>query len=120
MSMPRVAPAVPSDSDLLCEGCGYILNGLPDDGRCPECGKAVAESTVLAARIHPEWESSGSRGFWNTTHAVLFHTTDFYRTTTTRAADLSRSTWFANIHWVFSAVVLAIGTHIHADRHVGS
>ena len=46
---------VPAESDILCEGCGYTLNGLPEDGRCPECGKPVAES-IDAARTAPAWE----------------------------------------------------------------
>jgi len=29
---------------LLCERCGYVLEGLPTEGACPECGKAIAES----------------------------------------------------------------------------
>src|SRR5437016_840949 len=27
--MPRIAPVVPPESSLLCEGCGYVLDGLP-------------------------------------------------------------------------------------------
>lgn len=29
---------------LLCEGCGYVVDGLGDDGACPECGKPIGES----------------------------------------------------------------------------
>jgi hypothetical protein len=29
---------------LLCERCGYSVEGLPREGACPECGKAIAES----------------------------------------------------------------------------
>lgn len=29
---------------LLCEKCGYVLERLPVEGTCPECGRPVAES----------------------------------------------------------------------------
>lgn len=29
---------------LLCEKCGYVIEGLDTDGNCPECGKPIAES----------------------------------------------------------------------------
>jgi hypothetical protein len=29
---------------LLCEGCGYELEGVGAQGRCPECGRLAAES----------------------------------------------------------------------------
>src|SRR5215217_2871821 len=53
------AASVPAESDLLCEGCGYVLNGLPEDGRCPECGKPLQESTP-ALRYAPAWERAES------------------------------------------------------------
>jgi hypothetical protein len=111
MSMPRVAPAVPSDSDLLCEGCGYILNGLPDDNRCPECGKPVAESSTDNARVPPAWER-GVQGLFSTTIAVLFWPTRFFRSMTTRAS-LHPAWQFANVHWLLSAVLAGIGIYRH-------
>lgn len=33
-----------TDHTLLCEQCGYILEGLDPATNCPECGKPIAES----------------------------------------------------------------------------
>lgn len=29
---------------LLCERCGYVIEGLDTEGQCPECAKPIAES----------------------------------------------------------------------------
>jgi len=37
-------PAPPSEliaDDRTCAGCGYSLNGLRTDGKCPECGRPI-------------------------------------------------------------------------------
>lgn len=36
----------------LCLGCGYILTGLPDDHRCPECGSPYKIEETRAAWDH--------------------------------------------------------------------
>jgi hypothetical protein len=38
------APAWRDEYTLLCERCGYVVEGLPTEGACPECGKPIAES----------------------------------------------------------------------------
>ncbi len=37
-------PAVIDEFTLLCERCGYVVDGLPPEGACPECGKPIVES----------------------------------------------------------------------------
>ena len=77
---------IPAEGDLLCEGCGYVLNGLPagGDARCPECGKPLAESDPVL-RIPAAWEEGqGFANFMATSLHVLFRPTHFYRTLATR------------------------------------
>ena len=39
------APSPPPDEyTLLCERCGYIIEGLPTDNPCPECNRPIALS----------------------------------------------------------------------------
>lgn len=37
-----------TDATLLCERCGYVLEGLDERGACPECGRPIAESLPSA------------------------------------------------------------------------
>ena len=35
------------DMDLPCRACEYSLNGLPLEGKCPECGQAYSKRELL-------------------------------------------------------------------------
>lgn len=108
--MARVAPVIPEESVLVCEGCGYILSGLPGEGRCPECGKPIAESSPQLRRL-PAWEldepgHSLYGRFWGTTVSVIRRPGEFYRTLATRV-ESGRAAAFARIHGL--AVSLLVG-----------
>jgi hypothetical protein len=51
--MSRTAPSI---DDLLCEGCGYNLAGLPSGGACPECGRSVRSSVIDNGRRGTPYE----------------------------------------------------------------
>lgn len=44
---------------LLCERCGYVIEGLDPEGACPECGKAIAES-LPERREGTAWQAGRS------------------------------------------------------------
>ncbi|MEL6328611.1 MAG: hypothetical protein AAFR38_03035 [Planctomycetota bacterium] len=44
---------------LLCERCGYVLEGLETSGNCPECGKPIAES-LPERRAGTLWQNEPS------------------------------------------------------------
>ncbi len=52
-----------TDETLLCERCGYVLEGLDERGACPECGQAIAESLPSRRTGTPFQVSPGWRGF---------------------------------------------------------
>lgn len=47
---PPAHPALPrgpaSPGDPYCANCGYVLTGLTDVARCPECGRPIIETLV--------------------------------------------------------------------------
>jgi len=43
---------------LLCERCGYVIEGLPRDGACPECGRPI-EDSLPERRTGTPWQRDG-------------------------------------------------------------
>src|SRR5437762_3803548 len=103
--MTRVATIVPAETDLLCEGCGYTLNGLPETSNCPECGKPIRQS-IGSDRVLPDWEQTSdqhrARAFRATTWNIIFRPTHFFRTLATRR-DAEPAHAFARGHWLMAA-----------------
>lgn len=109
--MVRVAPHIPADNDLLCETCGYILNGLPQESRCPECGQPIVESLPETRCLAPIEEGKG--GF-KTSVQVLFAPKRFYRHLATR--HTTDTQWhFAAINWLLSSILLALSVFMHIN-----
>ena len=110
------AAAVPAESDLLCEGCGYVLNGLPEGGRCPECGKPLAESAPTTRRV-PAWEEPSSKRsslsrFAATTAECIFSPARFFRQLSV-SPDRAASRRFALLHWSIASVLLGLSAWTH-------
>jgi hypothetical protein len=108
---------IPADGDLLCEGCGYVLNGLPAGANCPECGKPADESSPSLRRPSIWDERSGRSAvaaFLQTTGDVLFRPTHFFRTVTPQPNGPA-ALRFAQIHWAVAAVLLGTAAMTHYD-----
>lgn len=55
---------------LLCGRCGYVIEGLPGDGACPECGKPISES-LPEARVGSPWQQGARQSSWVRTASAL-------------------------------------------------
>ena len=116
--MPTRSPP-PAESDLLCESCGYILNGLANSPatHCPECGYALAASTEPGHRHPAPIEIAGTRGFWPTTWQVLFRKRRFFRETLSRptsaGTDMLRVVRFGRTHRGSAGVLFGAAAAFH-------
>lgn len=114
-----MATRAPDETDILCENCGYMLNGLPTSGNCPECGSTIEISISQSLRNPPLWELIGDpRPIWLrffvTTGQIIFRPTRFYRTSTSRG-QIKRAQQFAIIHWIIWALLVGVAAWAHWD-----
>lgn len=58
--MTLLKPEIDANT-LLCERCGYVIQGLPAGGNCPECGYEIA-SSMPHKRIGTPWQIKPSPG----------------------------------------------------------
>ena len=112
-----MATQAPEETDILCENCGYMLNGLPPSGNCPECGSNIDLSVSERFRQPCLWEAIGdSRPKWLrfliTTAQIIFRPKRFYRGSTSRG-QVEIAYRFAQIHWIISAVLLGLAAWLH-------
>jgi hypothetical protein len=112
-----MAKTAPAESDVLCESCGYILNGLPPDGKCPECGNDIEESTSAALRTPPAWEDPqlpqpAWMRFLATTFQIIIHTRRFYRGLNSRGG-LAGAQSFGRIHYALAAIMFSLAYWLH-------
>jgi len=56
---------------LLCETCGYDLDGLDLESACPECGRLVAESHASHRKGSPWQKRPGLISWWHTNYSAL-------------------------------------------------
>jgi len=47
--------AAKARAEPFCIHCGYNLSGLPDNHRCPECGRPYSWRTIDEYRRDPQW-----------------------------------------------------------------
>ena len=47
--------AIRARTDPFCIHCGYTLQGLPQEGTCPECGRRYRMPVVEMFRRDPQW-----------------------------------------------------------------
>jgi hypothetical protein len=89
---------------LLCETCGYNVEGLPASSACPECSRPIARS-LPEARCGSPWQRR--RGLWSlvTTDYQLIRRPD--RIFEQLRLDWPSGAWLLAIHAVAAATVLA-------------
>ncbi|MGD0541483.1 MAG: hypothetical protein ABSB33_08190 [Tepidisphaeraceae bacterium] len=109
----------PEETDILCENCGYMLNGLGASGRCPECGADIDLSVADRFRQPPLWEVIGDPRpkwlrFFLTTGQIIFRPSRFYRTSTSRG-QIQPAQRFAQIHRLISSLLLGLAAWAHWD-----
>lgn len=67
-----------TDATLLCEQCGYVLEGLDEGGACPECGQKIAESLPSRRMGTPFQVSPGWRGFLRQSQMLMLRPAELF------------------------------------------
>jgi hypothetical protein len=105
--------STPSPTDLLCESCGYTLNGLPETGNCPECGTPIVQSTRDDNRRPAPFEVAPSAStFAKTTALILLSPRKFYRGLTVRNPS-PQAARFSLLHRLLTGKLLIAVLLIH-------
>ncbi len=90
---------------LLCERCGYVIEDLPRDGPCPECGTPIAESLPERRPGSPWQQRPGFAAWLRTCVAVLTGPIAFWNTV--RVEPLRTGFGWANV-WAAAMIFVAV------------
>ncbi|MBO6738875.1 MAG: hypothetical protein JJ916_03355 [Phycisphaerales bacterium] len=94
---------------LLCEKCGYVIEGLDQSGNCPECGKAIADS-LPERRVGTPWQQSPGVGSlvrtWLMTLRHPLRTLDVMRINEREGTGLALKTLFTAGLWMYIVICL--------------
>lgn len=106
---PAFAPREPR-----CDGCGYMIVGLPPDANCPECGLPVRQSLPGGRRRPPRWQTLQFRpsGWFELMgmQATVLRGTDVFRTIPVHEGlSAARHFWWGTLALFALAILLTLG-----------
>ena len=113
--MVSASANLPDETSILCESCGYTLDGLPGGANCPECGQPANDSLADDGRRKCAWEDRASIStFLATTLAIIIAPRRFFRQMLSRSRD-RKAEYFGNWHIALQSLIFGAtgGFHWH-------
>jgi hypothetical protein len=110
----------PKSKTPQCDVCGYDLHMTDPSGRCPECGKPVAESLGSEFRKPLPWENHPHSGQWGIIarqlRTIIFRPRDLFFRMPTQTGQRAAQRWLlltmillgAVAFWTFPAMALQL------------